>query len=120
MRIAVQPEPPPASEAPIEAAPDEPAVTAPSSRARAALDLNQKALGLLEQNQPDAAIDLLERAIAIDPANGPACYYLSRAWLMKGDRQQAYEFNRLAGEYMGEDDDWQERIRQQDLLIQPP
>ncbi len=112
-QITVMPEPP-------EEAPPEPRITEPSSRIRAARDLNLKALSLLENHKPDAAIDLLERSIAIDPSNGQAYYYLSNAWLMKGDQKQAYEFNRLAEEYIENDEEWHQRVLEQKSLIQEP
>jgi tetratricopeptide (TPR) repeat protein len=100
--------------------PEESRITEPSSRIRAARDINLKAAGLLDKNKPDAAIDLLERAIAIDPSNGETYYYLSRAWLMKGDKEQAYEFNRLAEIYMEDDGDWHRQVQEQKALIQEP
>ena len=112
-QIAVKPEP-------SEEAPAEPRITEHSSRIRAARDLNLKAASLLKNHKPDAAIDLLERSIAIDPSNGQAYYYLSNAWLMKKDQKQAYEFNRLAEEYIEDDDEWHQRVLEQKDLVQEP
>jgi len=117
-QIAVKPEPP--EEAPAEPPEIYPMITEPSSRTRAARDLNLKAASLLENHKPDAAIDLLERSIAIDPSNGQAYYYFSNAWLMKGDQKQAYEFNRLAEEYIEDDDEWRQRVLEQKSLVQEP
>lgn len=100
--------------------PEESCITEPSSRILAARDLNVKAANLLEKSKPDAAIDLLERAIAIDPSNGETYYYLSRAWLLKGDKEQAYEFNRLAEIYMEDDENWHQQVLEQKALIQEP
>ncbi|MBW2220223.1 MAG: hypothetical protein JRF40_12150 [Deltaproteobacteria bacterium] len=122
-QIAVKPEPPEEAPAePLKTDPMEadPMVTAPSSRTRAARALNLKAASLLENHKPDAAIDLLERSIAIDSSNGQAYYYFSNAWLMKGDQKQAYEFNRLAEEYVEDDDEWRRRVLEQKSLIQEP
>lgn len=110
-------------ESPLETEKEEPeenCITEPSSRILAARDLNLKAASVLEKNKPDAAIDLLERAIAIDPSNGETYYYLSRAWLMKGDKEQAYEFNRLAEIYMEDDENWHQQVLEQKALIQEP
>ena len=115
-----RPEAPPSMMIDESAETNEPAesrVTEPESRMRAALDLNLKAAELLDNHMPDAAIDLLERAIAIDPSNGEAYYYLSRAWQMKGDNDQAFEFIRLAEIYMGDDENWQQKVLEQKALI---
>jgi len=93
-------------------------VTEPESRIRAARDLNRRAADLLDGQMPDDAIDLLERSIAIDPANGEAYYYLSRAWQMKGDRGQALEFIRLAEIYTGDNDNWHPKVMEQKAHIQ--
>jgi tetratricopeptide (TPR) repeat protein len=57
---------------------------------------------LLERDQLDDAISLFERAVSLNPMNGENYYYLSEAWLAKGDRTQAKEFNHLAGRYLKE------------------
>ena len=122
-QIAVKPEPPeetPAEPPITEPMATDPMVTEPSSRTRAARDLNLKAASLLKNHKPDAAIDFLERSIAIDPSNGQAYYYLSNAWLMKKDQKQAYEFNRLAEEYIEDDEEWHQRVLEQKTLIQEP
>lgn len=120
-RMADRPDTPPkvnSAGSPETEEPEETHITEPSSRILAARDLNVKAASLLEKNRPDAAIDLLERAIAIDPSNGQTYYYLSRAWLMKSDKEQAFEFNRLAEIYMEDDEDWHQQVQEQKDLIQ--
>lgn len=88
----------------------------PSPRAIAALQLTEQARLFLESDNPDDAIRILERAINLNPTNGQNYYYLSEAWLMKGDIAQATEFNRLAAIYL-EDDEWMYRLMQQRELI---
>jgi tetratricopeptide (TPR) repeat protein len=68
---------------------------------------------LLESGRVDDAISLLERSVGLDPANGLNYYYLSEAWLMKGNLVQAEEFNRLAELYLKDDADWRPRIAEQ-------
>jgi len=68
---------------------------------------------LLESGKLDDAISVLERAINLNPTNGQNYYYLSEAWLMKGEADQAKEFNRLAGIYLEGDTEWIARLREQ-------
>jgi len=67
----------------------------------------------LENGNPDDAIRMYEKALNLDPANGPNYYYLSEAWLMKGNIEQADEFNRLAAIYLEGDAKWMDRVMQQ-------
>ena len=67
----------------------------------------------MEKGNPDDAIRILERAINLNPTNGQNYYYLSEAWLMKGNFTQAAEFNRLAAIYLEDDDKWLYQARQQ-------
>ncbi|MFO7555119.1 MAG: tetratricopeptide repeat protein [Desulfobacterales bacterium] len=64
----------------------------------------------LEKNQPDDAIGILERALNLNPGNGRNYYYLAEAWLMKGNIEQAMEFNRLAEVYLKDDSEWLDRV----------
>jgi len=89
----------------------------PSPRALASLRLTEQGRRLLDSGDPDAAISALERAVGLNPTNGENYYYLSEAWLAKGDSTQAEKFNRLAGLYL-EGEGWglkvldqRERIR---------
>ena len=78
----------------------------------ASLQLTEQGRTLLESGQPDDAIRVLERAVGLNPGNGENYYYLSEAWLMKGDRTRAEEFNELAGLYLKEDD-WKTKLEVQ-------
>lgn len=107
---------------PAESPPSAPSPPAPTTnsqspdlketrpRAIAALTLSDQARALLEQDKPDQAIRLLERAINLHPQNGEAYYYLAEAWLRKGNFDQALEFNRLADLYFKDDNSWLQRI----------
>ena len=67
----------------------------------------------MESGNPDDAISMLERAVSLNPGNGVNYYYLSEAWLMKGDTVQAEEFNRLAFIYLREDSEWMAQVTEQ-------
>ena len=56
---------------------------------------------------------MYEQALNLDPANGQNYYYLSDAWIMKGNIAQAAEFNRLAAIYLEDDAKWMDRVMQQ-------
>ena len=103
------------STVPRESQPQQPEIAVkapeqPGSRAMAALQLTEQGRMFLEKDNPDHAIRLLERAINLDPKNGQNYYFLSKAWLMKGDIAQAAEFNRLAEIYLGVDDKWRDKV----------
>ncbi|MGD2269666.1 MAG: tetratricopeptide repeat protein [Desulfobacterales bacterium] len=88
------------------------------SRMAASLELSHRGKILLDAGDPDGAIRLLERAMSLNPGNGRNYYYLSEAWLAKGDFKQAEEFNRLAELYLATDHDWKVRVAQQSGRIQ--
>ncbi|MBW2602882.1 MAG: tetratricopeptide repeat protein [Deltaproteobacteria bacterium] len=81
-----------------------------SPRALAALQLTEQGRMFLENNQPDDAIGILERALNLNPDNGRNYYYLAEAWLMKWNIGQAREFNRLAEIYLKDDSKWLYRV----------
>ena len=81
-----------------------------SPRALAALQLTEQGRIFLENNQPDDAIGILERALNLNPNNGRNYYYLAEAWLMKSNIGQAMEFNRLAEIYLKDDNEWSNRV----------
>jgi tetratricopeptide (TPR) repeat protein len=85
----------------------------PSPRAVASLRFTDQGRLFLENGNPDDAIRMYEKALNLDPANGPNYYYLSEAWLMKGNIEQAAEFNRLAAIYLEGDAKWMDRVMQQ-------
>ncbi|MBW1722007.1 MAG: tetratricopeptide repeat protein [Deltaproteobacteria bacterium] len=113
-------------ESPAARAPEPPSKVAPASppgvpepgrrlgpRTLASLRLTEEARLLLEAERPDDAIRILERAVALDPRNGRNYYYLAEAWIMKGNRGQALEFNRLAEIYLQQDPGWIRKVRRQ-------
>jgi predicted Zn-dependent protease len=77
------------------------------------LQLTEQGRMFLENNQPDDAIGILERALNLNPGNGRNYYYLAEAWLMKRNTGQAAEFNRLAEMYLKDDNVWLDRVIQQ-------
>jgi predicted Zn-dependent protease len=81
------------------------------------LRLTEQAQALIESKAPDQAIRILEKAIAIDPTNGYNYYFLAEAWLMKGDRKQALEFNQLAGIYLKKDAESILKVKRQKARI---
>jgi tetratricopeptide (TPR) repeat protein len=85
----------------------------PSPRAVASLRFTDQGRLFLENGNPDDAIRMYEKALNLDPANGANYYYLSEAWLMKGNIEQAAEFNRLAAIYLEGDDEWMIRVMEQ-------
>ncbi len=120
--VPVQPEPAPppaptATDAPPSPPRDYPSRETlpekPSPRAQASLTFTEQGKALIEQNRPDAAIRVLERAINIHPRNGKNYYYLAEAWLLKGNVSQASEFNRLAELYLKDDRQWANQVMSQ-------
>jgi tetratricopeptide (TPR) repeat protein len=107
--------PPPAPAHAPSAQVEEPARPSdqPTPRALASLGLTEQGRLLLERGQLDDAINMLERAVSLNPTNGHNYFYLSEAWLLKGDTVQAEEFNRLAAIYLREDVDWMARVMEQ-------
>ena len=102
------PVPPPTPEQPA------PAVQKPDdAHARAAAAMVRQGRQHLTQGEPDAAIRILERSVALDSRNGHTYYYLAEAWLMKKDARHAREFNRLAGIQLAQDRAWLNRINRQ-------
>ena len=67
----------------------------------------------MERGNLDDAISMLERAVSLNPTNGINYFYLSEAWLLKGDTVQAEEFNRLAAIYLRDDIEWMARVMEQ-------
>ena len=101
---------PPADKKPEEAPPS---ATKPNPRAVAALQLSEQARSLLLKNQPDDAIRVLEQAVNLNPTGGQNYYYLSEAWIMKGNLGQAIEYNTLAASYLRSDSEWRARVQEQ-------
>ena len=61
--------------------------------------------------------EMLERAINVDSTNGLNYYYLSEAWLYKGNFKAAEEFNGLAQIYLKDSPQWMVRVRAQEDRI---
>ena len=94
--------------------PAAPAVQKPDdAHARAAAAMVRQGRQHLTQGEPDAAIRVLERSVALDSRNGQNYYYLAEAWLMKKDARHAREFNRLAAIHLAQESDWLNRINRQ-------
>ena len=91
---------------------------APSPRAVASLRLTERARGFIAMKQADEAIRTLERAINLNPGNGANYYYLAEAWLMKKNRAQAAEFNRLGWIYLKDSPEWRPRLADQAKRIE--
>ncbi len=113
-----QPSPSPRPKPPVQM--EKPVVTPskkPSPRTTASLQLTEQGRSLLKSGKPDDAISTLERAVNLNPSNGQNYYYLSEAWLMKGNVSQAREFNRLAGIYLEGYAKWIGRVAEQSKRI---
>ena len=107
----VEPQKPVAEPKPTVPAPTQPQRQAP--RVTASLRLTEHARLLIESKKPDEAITILEKAVNIDTNNGQNYYLLAEAWMMKGNPKQAREFNRIAGMYLRDDDNWTLKVQQQ-------
>ncbi len=95
----------------------EPVAEESNPRLIASLQLTQQARALIETGQADSAIRILEKAVSIDPSNGRNYFYLSKAWLIKGDTEQALNFNELALIHLRSDETWRQRIADQTQRI---
>ena len=76
---------------PVEVPPE-----APNPRALASLELSTQARNLIAEGRLDEAIRILERSINLYPGSGESYYYLAEAWRLKGNADQAAEYNTLA------------------------
>jgi hypothetical protein len=96
-----------------------PTMQEPDANVRAAAAMVRQGRQHLTRGEPDAAIRILERSVALDSRNGQNYYYLAEAWLIKKNAPQAREFNRLAGIQLAQDATWKTRIdRQKDRIDQ--
>ena len=97
---------------PVPAVPE-----ADNAHVRAAAAMVRQGRQHLTRGEPDAAIRILERSVALDSSSGQNYYYLAEAWLMKKNVRQASGFNRLAGIHLAQDSAWKNRIsRQRDRI----
>ena len=87
--------------------------TANDSRIAASHNLTAQGYRLLEKENYDGAIRVLERAVGVNPGNGPGYFYLAQAWLQKGNFQLAARFNELAAMYLRNHPAWSRRARVQ-------
>jgi len=85
----------------------------PAPRTLASLRLTQQAQVFIESKKPDEAIRILEKSLNMDPHNGLNYYFMAEAWILKGNKIQAIEFNRLAGIYLNEDAAWMDKVQRQ-------
>jgi len=51
------------------------------------------------------------------PGNGKTYYYMAAAWVMKKNKHQAMEFNRLAKMYLSDDQGWCGKVADQQKRI---
>jgi len=83
----------------------------------AAHSLTREGYRLLMENNFNGAIRVLERAVGVNPANGPGYYYLAEAWLGKENFDLAFQFNRLASIYLRNDKGWSGLVLSQQKRI---
>ena len=100
-------------EGPRSTVPDTGQADSSAPRAVASLRLTEQARLLIDSGKPDDAISTLEKAININPGNGQNYFYLAEAWIMKGNKAQALEFNRIAENYLNNDRSWAIKVRRQ-------
>ena len=86
--------------------------------ALASLRLTEQASLLIDSKKPDEAIRILEKSLNINPVNGRSYYFLAEAWIIKGNKKQAIEFNRMAEIYLGEDTIWRLKVLDQKQRIE--
>jgi tetratricopeptide (TPR) repeat protein len=89
----------------------------PDSRMLASHDLTLSGYRLLEKQDYDGAIRMLERAVGLNPSDGPGYYYLAEAWLAKKNFNLANQFNGLASLYLRHDPAWAKRAGDQKKRI---
>ena len=80
---------------------------------QASQKLTRQGRDLLNQGRHDDAIQILERAMNLNPSNGKACYYMAEAFLNKNNFKQADQFNRLAHLYLASDNSWNDLLELQ-------
>ena len=89
----------------------------PVARMLASASLVEQGKNYLEGGKPDQALNALERALSVYPGNGKTYYYMAEAWVMKKNKHQAQEFNRLAGMYLSGDMEWRDKVAEQQHRI---
>jgi Tfp pilus assembly protein PilF len=79
----------------------------------AASTLTAEARTALERGELEQATTLLERAIALRPDDGEACYWLAEVWWQRGEPAQAQTYHGLAVRFLGEAPAWRAQIDEQ-------
>ncbi|BCS95729.1 hypothetical protein DSLASN_13610 [Desulfoluna limicola] len=87
------------------------------SRTIASHNLTSQGYELLERGDIDGALRLLERAVGINPSDGPGYYYLAEAWIAKDNLDLASRFNSLASIYLRKDRTWTRQAKDQKRRI---
>lgn len=88
------------------------------SRTIASHTLTSQGYELLEKGDIDGALRLLERAVGINPSDGPGYFYLAEVWLAKDNLPLSARFNKLATIYLRKDREWARRAKNQKLRIE--
>lgn len=88
-----------------------------NSRGNASHKLTRNGYLLLCEEDYDGAIRLLEKAVGINPSDGPGYFYLSEAWIGKNNYKLAFQFNRLASIYLRDNNKWIARTQLQKKAI---
>jgi tetratricopeptide (TPR) repeat protein len=89
----------------------------PDARMLATASLVEQGKNYLDAGKPDQALGAFERALSVYPGNGRIYYYMAEAWIMKKNKHQAYEFNRLADMYLSGDPAWRDMVVDQQKCI---
>ncbi len=92
-------------------------IAAGNSRINASQSLIREGYMLLCKKDYNGAIRLLEKAVGINPSDGPGYFYLSEAWIEKKNFKLAFQFNRLALIYLRNNEKWTERTQFQTKAI---
>ncbi len=90
----------------------------PDSRMIASHNLVLEGYDLLVKGDFDNSIRQLERAVGINPSDGPGYYYLAEAWFWKKDFKLAKQFNQLAIIYLRANQQWKDRVEFQKKRIE--
>lgn len=88
------------------------------ARMAASQSLIQDGYRLLQNKDYDGAIRILERAVGINPNDGPGYFYLAEAWLAKKDFNRAARLNELAILYLRENPEWSRQALNQKRQIE--
>ncbi len=87
-------------------------------RNSAAVQLAQEGIQHLSAGRPDNAIRSFEQAIGLNPNCGQCYYYMAQAWMAKGVKSEARQFNSLARDYLQDNRVWNQRVTTQAQRIE--